>query len=271
MSNNAIVVEPSIQFLLPPQNTQPTVDKVVVDSTEYDLNRTVARQDIATSDSNKLEVKGFQKLHFFETEDSLLAAVKQFSAYQNDADIDSFEPMKTSKDKTLFALVFGRVGFQGEGKFTPIANPVYRVYPSSKSGNYVDFIDIKEYIHKGWLDAFHKAITPETSAIATTASAKTAGNSQNLLAKGAAIGIFSALLLLLFGVGVSQAFAYFNKPALNATSYSNPMLTGINAGVAAPNAGGEAGQALYENETDKLLEKMNIKMDDSQNIGCFTQ
>lgn len=270
MSNDAIVVKPSIQFLQPTQNTQPSMDKVVVDSTEYDLNRTVARQDVATSDSNKLEAQGFHKLYYFETEESLLDAVKQFSVNQNDINIDDFEPASTSKDKTLFALVFGRVGFQATDKFIPIANPVYRVYPSSKSGNYLDFSDIRDYIQKGWLNAFHKAITLNTTGASITSS-DNPSPSQNLLTKGAALGVFGALLLFLFGVGISQAFAYFNKAPASSASYSSAELTGVTTSLSAPTTGTTPQQALYESESDKLLKQMNINLDDNRNIGCFTK
>ena len=266
MSNNAIVVKPTIQLFQSAENTTQTLDKIIVDSTEYDLNRTVARQQIATSDSSKLDIKGFNKLYFFETEDSLLDAAKQFSAHQDEIDISTFEPTTASKDKTLFALVFGQVGFQATDKFIPIANPVYRVYPSAKQGVYVDFIDIKEYIQNGWLDAFHRAITFNTPS--DMAASGKPSQTQNLLAKGAAFGVFGALLLLLFGVGLSQAFAYFNKAPSTAPSYSTPTLTGMN--VAAP-AMDTPAQDLYESESDKLLARMNINLDENQNMGCFTK
>lgn len=270
MSNNAIVVEPSIQFLQPTQITQPSMDKVVVDSTEYDLNRTVARQEVATADSNKLEVQGFHKLYYFESEASLLDAVKQFNANQNEVSVDDFAPAVTSKDKTLFALVFGRVGFQATDKFIPIASPVYRVYPSGKSGKYLDFADIKDYIQKGWLDAFHKAITLNTTGASIAVSDKPS-QSKNLLTKGAALGVFGALLLFLFGIGISQAFAYFNKTPVANASYSSAELTGVTTSLSAPTTGETPQQALYESESDKLLKQMNIDLNDNKNIGCFTK
>lgn len=278
MSNNAITVEPNIYFEHMPSET------LIVDSTEHDLNRVIFRQLVSTNLKNPV-VQGFYKPYYFNDESEMMAAVEMLvkdskkTLSVDDTPFYDQVPLKSGDKQTPYCIVFGEVSVdleQGEGhsetKTETIAHPIYRVYPNKK-GEYLPYSSIQSYIKNSWMEAFHEAIMPSGLA-SKTASNSSLGLSNNLMLKAALIVCFLLIVLLAFYAVAKDSGGPNNAFNSAPTSYNSPELSGASSGLmaASQKSGNESYQAIYEDETKKMLEKMNINLDESNNdMGCFTQ
>lgn len=234
----------------------------VIDTGESDLNRIVARNALPSANIIKTVVEGFNKIHYFKSEEDLLVGVNQIKSTDTlqGIDVASIEP---------YALMFGKIFIHDGANQIQIASPIYRIYPNSKN-EYLSLLEINQYINQTWTDTVKDALfdtIPKNEHSYTGTKKRKADEFQMTLFKFA-IAFGFALILFLSVV----AYAKTSGRAGGIISSAQPTTASLVAkqGDSTP----DNFSTLQYNQTKEMLKKMNVDLDNPNNpqeLGCYTQ
>lgn len=275
MSNNAITVEPSIQFTKSTVASADAeaVETMIIDSGEDDLNRTISRKTVPSLDVKSFKVDGFSRPYYFNNETEMLQALEAILEHaEENGSLKGIKAGNEVEKSTPFCLVCGDVSVVYEDEVVKVASPVYRLHPNKK-GEYLAFDVIHSYIHNSWLDSFRTAImpTPEKGkAIGSGSNAISQLDSNTMLKMALIASLLILAIVLVFKFTANQGLSASSSSG--ATSYNSPQLTGATKLTASASGSNPSiHQQLQIDQTKQLLKDMNIDLDsNAQDLGCFT-